>query len=293
MRSSARGRARACCFRLHGCGRSAAIRSGSRITGSMSGRVGKFERLAHAEGCRDVVFIGSLVRPALWQMRLDWTTLRVHAAHHRGLSRRRRSSAHGHRAHVRGEWISPARRARGGARNPDAGGRARARAADRARPRRHRASGSHYLRATGPFDIGQAVVVADKHVLAVEAAEGTDAMLARVAEMRAQRPHARDRPATGVLVKAPKPRAGPRASICPRSARGRSKAWRAPDLPASRSSPAAAIIAEPERLVAAADRAKIFVVGVRPAARRDDRCAPLHIFLVAGGGIRRPARAPR
>ena len=39
------------------------------------GQGGKFERLAHAAGCRDVVFIGSLVRPALWQIRPDWRIL--------------------------------------------------------------------------------------------------------------------------------------------------------------------------------------------------------------------------
>ena len=31
------------------------------------GQIGKFMRLARAAGCRDVVFIGSLVRPSLWQ----------------------------------------------------------------------------------------------------------------------------------------------------------------------------------------------------------------------------------
>ena len=36
----------------------------------------------------------------------------------------------------------------------------------------------------GPFDVGQAVVVADTRVLAIEAAEGTDRMLARIAELR-------------------------------------------------------------------------------------------------------------
>ena len=51
--------------------------------------------------------------------------------------------------------------------------------------------GLDYLRATGPFDVGQAVVVAGKHVLAVEAAEGTDQMLARVARDARQRPRAR------------------------------------------------------------------------------------------------------
>jgi len=41
------------------------------------GQLGRFTRLAREAGCRDVVFIGSLVRPALWQLRLDWTTLTV------------------------------------------------------------------------------------------------------------------------------------------------------------------------------------------------------------------------
>ena len=43
------------------------------------------------------------------------------------------------------------------------------------------------IAALGPFDVGQAVIVADNHVLAVEAAEGTDNMLMRVAELRKQR----------------------------------------------------------------------------------------------------------
>ena len=44
--------------------------------------------------------------------------------------------------------------------------------------------GVELLRATAPFDIGQAVVVANNHVLAVEGPEGTDQMLYRIAELR-------------------------------------------------------------------------------------------------------------
>ena len=51
------------------------------------------------------------------------------------------------------------------------------------------ARGIEVLRATGPFDIGQAVVVAGNHVLAVEAAEGTDQMLERIVELREKRAH--------------------------------------------------------------------------------------------------------
>src|SRR5258708_24355821 len=40
-------------------------------------QAGRFQRLARAEGCRDVVFIGSAVRPPFRSLRLDWGTLRL------------------------------------------------------------------------------------------------------------------------------------------------------------------------------------------------------------------------
>ncbi|MGE0408557.1 MAG: LpxI family protein [Amphiplicatus sp.] len=55
------------------------------------------------------------------------------------------------------------------------------------------------IRALGPFDVGQGAVVAGGHVLAVEAAEGTDAMLDRCAGLATQERR------RGVLVKRPKP----------------------------------------------------------------------------------------
>lgn len=45
--------------------------------------------------------------------------------------------------------------------------------------------GMDVLSALGPYDIGQGAVVADRRVVAIEAAEGTDSMLDRVAELRA------------------------------------------------------------------------------------------------------------
>ena len=38
---------------------------------------GAFARVARAAGCRDIVLIGSMVRPAFWQVRFDFTTLRL------------------------------------------------------------------------------------------------------------------------------------------------------------------------------------------------------------------------
>jgi len=56
--------------------------------------------------------------------------------------------------------------------------------------------------ALGPLDAGQAVVVARGKVLAIEGAEGTDAMLARVAALPG---HAQPGLREGVLTKGPKP----------------------------------------------------------------------------------------
>src|SRR5882724_1472398 len=41
------------------------------------GQIGKATKLFRSEGCRDLIFIGSLARPALSEIRLDWGTLRV------------------------------------------------------------------------------------------------------------------------------------------------------------------------------------------------------------------------
>jgi hypothetical protein len=116
-----------------------------------------------------------------------------------------------------------------------------------------------YLRAAGPFDIGQAVVVANKHVLAVEAAEGTDAMLMRVAQLRAD---GRIREASGgVLVKAPKPAQDRRfdlPSIGPKTVEGAVGAG----LSGVAVVAGETVVAEPEAVLVAADRANIFVIGV-------------------------------
>ena len=65
------------------------------------------------------------------------------------------------------------------------------------------ALGSRLLGALSTFDAGQGAIVAAGRVLAIEAAEGTDAMLVRVADMRANG-RLRLSGLAGVLVKAPK-----------------------------------------------------------------------------------------
>jgi hypothetical protein len=222
------------------------------------GQLGRFTRLARAAGCRDVVFIGSLVRPAFWQLRLDWTTLtvlpRVAAAYRGGDDHlltgvARVFERQGFRMFGAHE-VAPEILLREGAFG-------RSQPSERAQA--DIAFGLDYLHAAGPFDIGQAVVVADKHVLAVEAAEGTDAMLTRVAQLRA---NGRIREASGgVLVKAPKPAQDRRfdlPSIGPQTIEGAVRAG----LSGVAVVAGETVVAEPEALLVAADRADIFVIGV-------------------------------
>ena len=44
------------------------------------GQAGRFFRLARAEHCREVLFIGTLLRPPITQLRLDWQTITIAAA---------------------------------------------------------------------------------------------------------------------------------------------------------------------------------------------------------------------
>lgn len=67
--------------------------------------------------------------------------------------------------------------------------------------RRDIGTGFVLIEALGPADVGQAVVIADGRPVVIEAAEGTDAMLARLAELRKQGLGG----SGGVLVKSPKP----------------------------------------------------------------------------------------
>jgi UDP-2,3-diacylglucosamine hydrolase len=223
------------------------------------GQIGKFLRLARAAGCRDVVFIGSLVRPSLWHVHPDLKGLsvlpRVFAAYRGGDN---------HLLSGMGKLLEDEGLRLVGAHEvaPDIlipqGTLGRAQPSELERG--DIALGLEYLRAAGKFDIGQAVVVAGRHILAVEAVEGTDAMLARVAEMRANG-RLRARPGTGTLVKAPKPVQDRRfdlPSIGPQTVEGVGRAGLAGIAVLAGST----IVAEPARLVELADRNAIFVVGV-------------------------------
>lgn len=227
------------------------------------GQIGKFLRLARAEGCRDVVFIGALVRPSIWQVHPDLkglTFLRRTLAAYRGGDNHLLSSM-GKVLEGEGFRLLGAHEVAPQIVMPE-GALGRVQVTDR--DRADIALGLDYLHAAGPFDVGQAVIVAGRHVLAVEAAEGTDGMIARMVEMRG---NGRVRAAlgTGVLVKAPKPNQDRRfdlPSIGPKTVEGAARAGLAGIAVAAGET----IIAEPAQLIAAADKAGIFVFGVAGSA---------------------------
>ncbi len=224
------------------------------------GQLGRFMRLARAEGCRDVVFIGALLRPSLRRVHLDLVGLsylpKVLKAFRGGdnhLLSGMGKLLEGEGFRMRGAHeVAPKILLPEGVL-----GRVQPSTRDRA----DIALGLDYLRAAGPFDVGQAVVVADRHVLAVEAAEGTDEMLARVAEMRLQG-RVRAAVGTGVLVKAPKPGQDRRfdlPSLGPQTIERVGQAKLAGIAGVANET----IVAQADRLIAAADRAGLFVLGAR------------------------------
>ena len=223
------------------------------------GELGRATKLFRSEGCRDLIFIGTLVRPALSEVRLDWFTLRAMGKiwtsfrggdDHLLSGIGRILEEQGFRMvgikDVAPDLLMPEGALTGAA--PDHHARADI---EKAR---------EVLRALGPFDIGQAVVVIDGHVVGVEDIEGTDGLLARVARLREQG-RIRAAAGRGVLVKAPKAGQDLRydlPTIGPRTVEGAANAR----LAGIAALAGHTIVAEPQEMIAAADRASLFVAGV-------------------------------
>ena len=116
------------------------------------------------------------------------------------------------------------------------------------------------LRALSPFDIGQAAIVVDGHVLGVEDIEGPDGLLLRVARLRAEG-RIRAKPAHGVLVKAPKSGQDLRfdlPTLGPRTIEGAAAAQLAGIAIVAGNT----IVAEPQAMIELADQAGLFVTGL-------------------------------
>ena len=223
------------------------------------GQIGKAARLFRSEGCRDLIFIGSLARPALADIRLDWGTLRVMGnlvAAFRGgddhlLSGIGRIFEQDGFRMIGVKDAAPDLLMPTGCITrtvPDA-----AATADIAR-------GREVLAALGPFDIGQAAVVIDGHVVAVEDIEGTDGLLARVARLRRDG-RIRAKASRGALVKGPKSGQDLRydlPTVGPRTVEAAAAAGLAGIAVAAENT----IAAEPQAMIEAADKAGLSVTGI-------------------------------
>lgn len=119
-------------------------------------------------------------------------------------------------------------------------------------------------RAIGRLDVGQAAVVAHGLVLAVEAQEGTDAMLARVAALP---DHLRGRPGAGagVLAKAPKPIQETRVDL-PTIGLATVEAVARAGLAGIVGEAGRLLVLDREAVIARADEAGVFILGLEPAA---------------------------
>jgi hypothetical protein len=224
------------------------------------GQVGKMLEIGRAERCRDVVLIGTFLRPPVLQTLIDWQLIRllprIVRAYRGGDDRLLSAVARiieefGFRL-VGVDQVAPdivVPEGVLGRRQPSARDRADiARALD-------------VINALGPYDVGQAAIVADNHVLAVEAAEGTDHMIARIAELR-QRGRVVTPLGVGVLVKAPK-RGQDRRIDLPAIGRQTVENVVRAGLAGIAVAAGGAIMADGPELIAAADKSNVFVMGVR------------------------------
>jgi UDP-2,3-diacylglucosamine hydrolase len=223
------------------------------------GQYGRATKLFRAENCKNLVFIGTLVRPALSEIRLDWGTLRVmgrvwlafrggddHLLSGIGRIFEREGFRLLGLKEVAPDLLMP----EGCVTRtlPDQNAKA-----DIAR-------GRDVLRALGPFDIGQAVVVIDGHVVGVEGIEGTDELLARIADLRAAG-RIRSAKGRGVLVKAPKSGQDLRFDLPTVGSRTVEKAAAA-GLAGVAVLAGNTVVADPQTMIEAADTAGLFVTGL-------------------------------
>jgi len=225
------------------------------------GAFGRLVALLRKHNVRDVVAVGSVYRPRLKDFRLDWLTLRILprlAKLYRGGDDHLLSGViqlvHG----LGFRMISVADVTPNitvpegvlGAHRPNADDEADIR------------FGHALLRALGPFDVGQAVAVSGRRVLAIEAAEGTAGMMARLAEMRASG-KLRLAENAGVLVKAPKPGQDRRIDLPAIGAETVQQAAKA-GLRGIAVEAGGTIVPDLAAMVRAADEAGIFIAGIPP-----------------------------
>jgi DUF1009 family protein len=222
------------------------------------GEVGKLFGALKGRAIAEMVIIGAMARPEFSDLRLDWGAVKRAAGLAQLFRRGDNGLLAGLAAIIEREGVRVVGAHEIAPRLLAPAGPIGARAAS-PEDEGDIALGARLLAALSAFDAGQGAVVALGRVLAIEAAEGTDAMLARVAEIRANGRLRFTGPA-GVFIKAPKrgqdlrldmPAIGPMTIEAAAKAQLRGVAAAAGHV----------LILERERCARAADAAGLFVAG--------------------------------
>lgn len=212
------------------------------------GQTGRILRALRAQGIEDIVLIGAIRRPQLWEILPDWTTIRfflfsggvVAGGDHDFLSRLRRFiEGYGLRIHGIHAFVQDLLMPVGAQTHctPDEAAQADI------------DFGFRQARNIGAQDIGQSVIVKNGAVLGIEDKSGTDALIERCGA------------AGAVLVKACKPHQDKDLDL-PTIGPGTVEKAVAAGLAGIAVQAGAALFVEPQRVAQIADQHKLFVVGI-------------------------------
>jgi UDP-2,3-diacylglucosamine hydrolase len=222
------------------------------------GEVGKLFGALKERAIAEMVIIGAMTRPEFADLRLDWGAVKRAAGIAQLFRRGDNGLLAGIAAIIEREGVRVVGAHEVAPRLLAPVGKIGACAAS-VEDENDIAFGGGLLSALSTFDAGQGVIVASGRVVAIEAAEGTDAMLARAAELRANGRLRFAGPA-GVLVKAPKQGQDLRLdmpAIGPKTIEGAIKAQlRGVAIAAGR-----VLVLERERCAREADAAGLFIAG--------------------------------
>ncbi len=217
------------------------------------GEVGRAIGCLHEAAVEDVVMIGAIHRPSFARMRMDFRGMQLAAKiglraaqgdNHLLQMIARELEGEGFRVVGADELLQPLIAPDGIMTRTEPGSSAS----------RDVALGVEAATKLGALDIGQSVVVQQGTVLGVEAIEGTDALLERVAKLKRQGPG-------GVLVKMKKPDQDRRADL-PTIGEKTIEGAMAAGLEGIAVHAGHCLIVERERVIEMADRAGLFVIGV-------------------------------
>lgn len=232
------------------------------------GAMGAFIRLLRENRCEEMVLIGAVTRPDLRKLSLDMTAIRLLPKLRSWMKQGDDGLLRGLGGYIQDEVgvrIVGAHEISGGLLAPEG---ALTKYAPDESQKSDIAAAIRAARAIGALDIGQGAVACRGIVLALEAAEGTDAMLERVANLP-EHLHGTQTAREGVLVKLPKPGQERRMDLPTIGVRTVEKAAAA-GLAGIAVEGGGALVDDIEAVTEAANRLGLFVVGLPPAETRAD-----------------------